>query len=347
MAQRSNFDPPGRRSGRPARADVLARLDAAVAGLRDGLGGLPSPATTRLIWDDIWVHETHNSTALEGNTLVLREVEELLREGRAVGSRLLAEYLEVQGYAEAARWVYSQALEPGHEPPHLLLTLTEVRHVHRVALTPVWVVAPHPDATPWESPGTFREHDLRPFPAGMTPPSHALVPALLQDWLDEVGRLEASGPGHLLERLAAVHARFEQIHSFLDGNGRTGRLLLNLLLARFGYPPAVIQKRERARYLAALRTADAGSTGPLAELVARAVLDNLYRFVVPSVAGPDRLIPLAALATTHVSVIALRNAAQRGRLRAQRGTDGQWRSSREWVEGYLASRHQRAATTRE
>src|SRR5215475_1640980 len=97
------------RPGRPARSTVYARLDASIAGLRAQLGGLPTPAKAESIWDEIWVHEAHNSTAIEGNTLVLRQVEELLREGRAVGSKQLAEYLEVQGYAEAARWVYGQA----------------------------------------------------------------------------------------------------------------------------------------------------------------------------------------------------------------------------------------------
>ena len=144
-----------------------------------------------------------------------------------------------------------------------------------------------------------------------------------------------------MERLAEAHAGFEQVHPFLDGNGRTGRLLLNLILARLGYAPAIIQKRERPRYLDALRAADAGNTGPLAELIARTVLDNLYRFVVPALAGPARLVPLTALETKEISRLALRNAAQRGRLRAQRGDDGQWRSSRTWVEEYLASRYVR------
>ena len=125
----------------------------------------------------------------------------------------------------------------------------------------------------------------------MTPPSHPLVPARVQDWLDNVRAIEQDGPSHLVERLAAAHAEFERIHPFLDGNGRTGRLLLNLQLAQLGFPPAIIQKRERGRYLSALRAADTGQIGALAELIGRAVLDNLYRFVVPAIAGPARLVP--------------------------------------------------------
>jgi Uncharacterized conserved protein len=71
------------------------------------------------------------------------------------------------------------------------------------------------------------------------------------------------------------HAAFERIHPFIDGNGRVGRLLTNLLLVRLGYPPAIIQKRQRERYLKALAQADRSDAGPLGELIARAVIDNL------------------------------------------------------------------------
>jgi len=115
----------------------------------------------------------------------------------------------------------------------------------------------------------------------------------------------------------------------------------NLLLVRLGYPPLIIQKRERPRYLAALRRADGGDRGYLGELFARAILDNLYRFIIPTVAGPERLVPLAALAGKKATSGSLRVAAIRGRLKAQKGTDGQWRSNAEWVKEYLASRYSR------
>ena len=80
---------------------------------------------------------------------------------------------------------------------------------------------------------------------------------------------------------------------------------------------------------------------PLGEMIARSVLDNLYRFIVPAVAGPNRLVPLAALSTDALTEGALRVAANRGRLQAQKGPDGQWRSTRAWVDEYVASRHKR------
>jgi fido (protein-threonine AMPylation protein) len=329
------------RAGRPARATIYARVDAAILELHDKFGGLPPPGEAGPVWDDIWIRDAHHSTAIEGNTLVHRQVARLLHEGRAVGDKQLAEYLEVTGYADAAQWVYAQALTPYQAPPRDLLSISEVRHVHRLAIGPVWDAAPHPAATHHEAPGSFREHDIAAFPGGMTPPTHPLVPSYLADWLESVSAVVVDDGRHMMERLARVHAGFERVHPFLDGNGRTGRLLLTLILCRLGYPPAVIYRRERDRYLRALRQADAGRPGMLGELIARSVLDNLYRFVVPSVAGPSHLVPLDALTSEEVSAVALRNAAARGRLKAIRGDDGRWRSSRAWVSDYVESRHRR------
>lgn len=326
--------------GRPSRSAVAARLDAEVAQLWNRLGGLPSPEEAASVWRGIWFEEAHHSTAIEGNTLVLKQVEALLAQGIAVGNKELREYLEVKGYADAAEWVYKQAIEPFGRSAGELITLTEVRHVHHMAMTPVWDVAPHPDAMDEESPGDFRRHDIHPFPDGMTPPSWPLVGAQMAGWITQADALEPR-TSQFPEQLADLHCRFEQIHPFLDGNGRTGRLLLNLILVRQGYPPAIIYKRARARYLSALRKADAGSSGALGELLAKAILDNLHRFVIPAVAGPGRLVPLAALANKEITAAALRTAAIRGALAADQGPDGQWQSTREWVDEYLRNRYKR------
>jgi fido (protein-threonine AMPylation protein) len=324
--------------GRPPREVVYERLEVQIRELRERLGGLPSPEEAEGIWRGIWLEEAHHSTAIEGNTLVLKQVQQLLEEGRAVGNKELREYMEVQGYANAADWVYGHALSDGDWSSGKPLALTEVRHVHRLAMGPVWDVAPHPDATPREAPGSFREHDIQPFPGGMQPPSWPEVAAEMNTWLRATAKLADADDGAFPERVAELHAQFERIHPFLDGNGRAGRLVLNLVLVRLGYPPAVIYKRERARYLAALRRADLGDVGPLGEMLARAILDNLYKFVVPAVAGPNRLVPLPALASDEISVDALRVAAARGRLKASRAADGTWRSSRVWVKDYLRER---------
>lgn len=333
--------------GRPSRATVYQRLDHALTELNQRLGGLPDPSEAQDIWEDIWHQEAHHSTALEGNTLVLREVQALLEQGRAVGAKPLREYNEVRGYADAARWVYGQALDPGDWHDGRLLMLNEVRAVHRTAMTPVWDVSPHPDATAGEGPGNFREHDIHPFPGGMTPPSWPLVPAEIDGWVERVcilgSQVATRAPLELPlpEEFARIHNQFERVHPFIDGNGRAGRLLLNLILVRLGYPPVIIFKKQRAAYLAAMQRADSGDYGALGELIARAMHDNLNRFIVPNVAGPARLVPLAALVNREFSLAALRQAAQRGRLAAIQGPDGVWRSSRKAVEKYRATKNRR------
>jgi hypothetical protein len=156
------------------------------------MGGLPSPAEAEAIWDELWHQEAHHSTALEGNTLVLNEVRKLLDEGRAVGSKELKEYMEVVGYGAAAKWVYGQAL----------LSIQEVRTIHYEAITPVWNVAPHPHATPAETSGNWRRHDIQSFPEGMTPPPFSEVDHRMTDWVKDVNALRETSEVAFPERLA-------------------------------------------------------------------------------------------------------------------------------------------------
>lgn len=172
--------------GRPSRATIYRRLDDALDELNERFGGLPTPKESETVWSDIWHLEAHHSTALEGNTLVLREVAQLLDQRRAVGAKPLKEYLEVEGYSDAARWVYGQALDPDDWSDGGLINLNEVRRIHHMAMTPVWGVAPPPDATAAESPGSFRQHDIAEFGGGMTPPPWPEAPAMLAGWVANV-----------------------------------------------------------------------------------------------------------------------------------------------------------------
>jgi hypothetical protein len=94
-----------------------------------------------------------------------------------------------------------------------------------------------------------------------------------------------------------------------------------------------------------MQRADDGDYGALGELIARAMYDNLNRFIVPNVAGPAKMVPLTALADKDLSAIALRRAAQRSRLDAVQGADGIWRSSRKAVDAYKKARHRRRPVT--
>lgn len=331
--------------GRKARETIYQWFAAAIGEL-SRYGGLPRPYEAKNLWNELWHREAHNSTAIEGNTLVLHEVEQLLEQGRAVGSKDLKDYMEVSGYADASRWVYEMAVTKDEWTHDGLVTVTEIRQIHERVMTKVWSVAPHPDATPQEGPGGWRQHDIQEFSRGMRPPSFPLVGAEVAGWVEDANSLGARihdgsiTVSEVPEALARLHCSFERIHPFIDGNGRTGRLVLNLLLVRLGWPPAVILKENRTRYLRALDRADHQDYGALAEIIARSVLDNLY-YLIPSIAGPARFVLLETLADEDMSLTALKQAATRGRLEAIKGPDGRYRSSREAVEEYKASRYSR------
>lgn len=331
------------RRGRKDRETIYRWFASAIEELAN-YGGLPKPYEAKNLWSELWHREAHNSTAIEGNTLVLHEVEQLLEQGRAVGSKDLKDYMEVVGYADASRWVYERAVTQDEWTHDGLVIVTEIRQIHELVMAKAWSVAPHPNATSHETPGNWREHDIQDFAGGMKPPPFPLVGAEISSWVAEANAVRlhiddgSLGVAEVPEALARLHCRFERIHPFIDGNGRTGRLVLNLLLIRLGWPPAVILKEHRRRYLRALDRADHEDYGALAEIIARSVLDNLY-YLIPSIAGPAKFVLLETLADDEMSLVALKQAATRGRLEAVKGADGRYRSSREAVEKYKASRY--------
>ena len=310
----------------------LRQFDREMADLREHLGGLPRAQEARDIWHAIWLEEAHHSTALEGNTLVLRQVTALLADQLAVGDKPFREYLEVAGYAKASQWVYERAIDV-REDDRRLVALQEIRHIHELTVGDEWLVTQER-----KSPGSWREVEVAPFASGMTPAASWTVPSAMSDFADRLR--SAPQTEHPLVWIAERHAEFERIHPFEDGNGRVGRLLTNLLLVRMGYPPAIIAKSDRMRYLAALAKADAGNPRPLAELFVRASKANLDRFIYPSIAGPAKLVPLTALAARDRPLGALRAAATRGKLR-YRIQSGIMYSSTNWVDDYYRTKDPR------
>ena len=133
--------------GRPSRADVYDRLRVQIGELRERLGNLPSPLEAADIWRGIWFEEAHHSTAIEGNTLVLKQVEVLLAEGRAVGAKELREYMEVRGYAEPPTGCIARPSSRERGPVATCCRSRSFARSIALAMTPVWDVAPHPHAT--------------------------------------------------------------------------------------------------------------------------------------------------------------------------------------------------------
>jgi hypothetical protein len=293
--------------------------------LKDRLGGLPRAVEADDILHSIWLDDVHNSTAIEGNTMTKAQVADLVDRGRA--SATLLESLEVEGYANAAGWVYRRAADYEGVPVSI------VSEVHKLTMRLAWELAP--PATR-DEPGAWRKAPVTVGAVKVSVP--AAVPADLDAWSESTRKLEDRHP---VVHAAIHHAWLERIHPFIDGNGRVGRLVLNFLLLQHGYPPAVILKMHRPRYIRALHLADEGNPHPLAEVVARAVSGTLTRFLIPNLAGAAKLVPLSALAAQGpYSLAYLRLLVFQRKLRAVQ--DGHlWLSSRKWLNDYVATRDPR------
>jgi len=260
-------------------ARLLARLQDKKARL-DAHHPLPAAAVRRLE-EQLAVEWTYNSNAIEGSTLTLRETQLILEQGVTIGGKSLREHFEVINHREAIRWV--ESLAERREP----ITTSVVRQLHALVMA-------HIDD---ENAGQYRQLPVRIAGAAHEPPPAWEIAARMSDWADWLAAQEAAG-AEPVELAAVAHYRLVSIHSFLDGNGRTARLVMNLALLRAGYPPAIIARANRAQYYRALAASDRGQDAPVANLVGRAVERTLMLYLeatTPQTAPPpagDKWLPL-------------------------------------------------------
>lgn len=183
--------------------------------------------------EKLFLEWTYNSNAIEGNTLTLQETKVVL-EGITVGGKTLREHLEVINHQEAIRYV-EEIVQTGET-----LSEWQIKNLHRLVLKGI------DDSYA----GVYRDQQVFISGAIHTPPSPMKIPEQMErliQWYEE----EAQGL-HPVERGAMLHALFVGIHPFIDGNGRTSRLLLNLELMKSGYPPIIIRVENRLAYYSAL-----------------------------------------------------------------------------------------------
>ncbi len=204
------------------------------------------------------VELTYTSNAIEGNTLTRRETAVVIEKGLTVGGRSLKEHLEAANHAEALAQLYAWLAAPKKT-----ISEAEVLTLHRLILK--GVEEAHA--------GHCRRVPVRISGAAVVMPNPHKVPDLMAaffDWLASASTM------HPVTLAMEAHYRLVSIHPFVDGNGRTARLLMNLLLMQRGYPPAIIRPRDRLAYLAALEQAQLGGTkAPYERLMARAVSRSL------------------------------------------------------------------------
>lgn len=178
------------------------------------------------LYEDFMIEYTYNSNAIEGNTLTLRETDMVLR-GLTIDQKPLKDHLEAVGHKEAFYFVVDLVKEKAE------LTEYVIKQIHSLVLSD----------KPMDR-GTYRKVPVRILGAHHEPVQPYLIEPRMNDLLIDF----KNDDRNIAEKLALFHIQFESVHPFIDGNGRTGRLLVNLELMKAGYPPIDIKFTDRKRY---------------------------------------------------------------------------------------------------
>lgn len=232
------------------RVDALKRDLESLCPLTDG--------EKRRLSESFLVDYTHNSTAIEGNTLTLSETAIVLG-GVTIAQKSLKEHLEVIGHRDAFR--YLEAATKANEA----VSEKFVRELHSL------VLADSP-----EDKGVWRRISVMIVGAVHTPSQPYLIPKLMEDWVREVN----SSREHAVVLAAKSHLTFEAIHPFIDGNGRTGRLVANFIMMRRGFLPVSIKYDNRLAYYSAFTAYhERGDYVPMAKIFLEAECARLEEYL--------------------------------------------------------------------
>jgi Fic family protein len=223
--------------------------------------GRRRPLTTgevKRLQDEFLVEFTYNSNAIEGNTLTLGETAMVL-EGITVDGKPLKDHLEAVGHRDAFRYV--QQLVTVKAP----FSERVIKEIHSLVLL---------DKP--EDRGVYRRIPVRIVGAHHEPPQPYLVPVQMERLVADF----AEDRRHPVHSAALFHLEFEGVHPFVDGNGRTGRLILNLALMRHGYPPINVKYADRRRYYDCLEAYyKDDDEEPMVRLVAEYVEERLKQYL--------------------------------------------------------------------
>lgn len=207
-----------------SKESILLRIDKKKKEL-DGRKPLTDGEVARLN-EEFIVEYTYNSNAIEGNTLTLRETDLVLR-GLTIDQKPLKDHMEAVGHKEAFEYVSELVKD------NVPISENVIKQIHFLVL-----------ADKKDDRGVYRRVPLRIMGAQHEP----VQPYLIEPKMEQLLLDFKESSEHIVTKLARFHIEFEGIHPFIDGNGRTGRLLVNLVLMKAGYPPIDIKFTDRITY---------------------------------------------------------------------------------------------------
>lgn len=290
----------------------------------DALRPLPA-AALRNIQESLTLEWTYHSNSIEGNTLTLQETKMVIEAGMTIKGKSLREHFEVVNHQDAVEYVETLAAK------NHLLCATEVLQVHALVLQKIEK----------EFAGRYRNAGVRIAGANFVPPNALKVDEYMEELLHWTCAAEHSLD--IIVKASIFHHRFVWIHPFFDGNGRTGRLLFNLLLMQAGFPPAIILKNDRKKYYDALQKANQGDYGKLLLLILQAVERSLDIYLSNFTNTYEQYQPISTIVEEpgfpygqeYVSLL-----ARQGKIDAfKEGRN--WLSTKEAVLAYMEGRQRK------
>lgn len=267
---------------------------------------------------------TYNSNAIEGNSLTLRETYLVVNEGLTIKGKPLKDHLEARNHQEALEYLYDLVEKEKRNTfsENLIRSLNQIVQQN---IDKEWA-------------GRYRNSAVIIGGAKHRPPEAIDVPNLMREmieWYSDNKKM------HPIELASIIHHRITNIHPFFDGNGRTSRLVMNIILMQAGFPLVVVMKNDRKRYYATLSVADKGDYAPFVNFISRAVertLDIYLKVLTPNKINKEKFISLKELSeTTKFSDKYLNLLARSGKLEAHK--EGRnWLTTKEALNRYLEGR---------
>lgn len=202
---------------------------------------------------------TYTSNALEGNSLTESETKVVIEDGITIGGKPLKDHFEAIGHSEAFDLLYKLA-----ESQEIMET--DILTLHKLFYYRIDV----------ETAGKYRKRNVIITGTDFTPPAPAAVPLAMQEFIGNIPSLRTLHP---VEYAAMLHLQLVNIHPFIDGNGRTARLLMNIALLQAGYPITIIPPIIRGDYISALRDSNKGDNQPFINFISCCVWESQKEYL--------------------------------------------------------------------
>lgn len=293
-----------------ALADQLAKISRRVQDMRSS--GALSPDVLHHIRRFFRIKNIYHSNAIEGNQLSLGETQLVVQQGMTITGKPLKDQAEAKNLNEAITFLEELASES--DKP---ITEADLRQIHRLVLK----------AINDSHAGKYRTVQVEIAGSKYLPPPEQ-VPIEMESfarWLKQTSVAPEVGTVEGLLHAAVAHTWLVQIHPFIDGNGRVARLLMNLILMRFGYPIAVITKEDRFRYYDSLEESQSSDLSSFLSLLSECVLESLEQY-------EDAVREQQATLEWAQSLAARLDAKEKTRYRNEYEV---WKSAMDLLKGYF------------